>query len=627
MKIKRGILFTGSGFSILANNINGKQLPTGRMLSKSLCELMQIDDDSDLQFTSSEFIRRNDVFKLIDLLKNEFTVNPDNCNKYKKISIYPWERIYTTNYDNVIETCAAKSGKKITPVTTLDVPSDYREKSHLSIHLNGYIDRLKPESLEKDFRLTTESFMWDDYNDKAWLRLFRQDIKFCDFILFIGFNILNDIDIRRSIFATRESREKIFIITQEDISENDTLKLERMGTVYAIGVDKFLDDFEGIEIDNSSMKKNIKLFVIEEKTKNDNIVNPIFDKDIFDLLLYGRIDDRLIMQSQKDVDSLYYFDRKDIIESIEHIKKPGASLVLHSNVANGKSFAASVIMQNFILNNYKVFYLDRIDENALKDIKFISTIEGNKLIIIENYNSFFWLFDDIADIFTDQSIRFIFTERTLVNDYAEDKLRQYFKNIESVDLNQLSHADFDSFNKYFEKYGIWGDFAGYSEAKRKEVVFNICNGNISLILLKIVNSDNIRSKLTTILKTVSDSSALFEILLLITFKDVFNYSMDYEEIEFILGDANLNKFKFNKSDEINELIEYSKNNIKIKSIVLSDLIINVIDNPGVMINLLLKIVIYSNKQYDDRYYSDILKKYQTMDFLQDYLKNLIKNNG
>jgi hypothetical protein len=152
------------------------------------------------------------------------------------------------------------------------------------------------------------------------------------------------------------------------------------------------------------------------------------------------------------------------------------------------------------------------------------------------------LFDDICDIFTDQSIRFIFTERSLINDYAEDKLRQYFRNIESFDLNQLSHSDFCGFNEYFDKYGLWGgEFAGYSEDKRKEIVFNVCNGNISLILLKIINSDNVRSKLTNVLKTISQQSTLFETLLLIAFKDIFNYFMNYEEIEFILGDSILNK--------------------------------------------------------------------------------------
>jgi hypothetical protein len=198
--------------------------------------------------------------------------------------------------------------------------------------------------------------MWDDYNDQKWLKLFRQDVNFYDFILFIGFNVLNDIDIRRSIYASGENNKKIFFITKEDISKNDNIKLGKIGTVYPIGIKKFLSDFENIELDNPSRTKNLKLFAIEEKKLSENIIETIKDKDVFDLLLYGRIDDKLIMQTLKDEESSYYFNREDIIKSIEHLKQPGNSLVLHSNIANGKSFLASVVMQKFIQNNYRVFF-------------------------------------------------------------------------------------------------------------------------------------------------------------------------------------------------------------------------------------------------------------------------------
>jgi hypothetical protein len=618
---QKGILFTGAGFSKLAKNIIDGELPTGGAFSETLCDLIGIDKDADLQFTSAEFIERKDIFQLIEILKNSFTVNADSCNMYNKISVYPWERIYTTNYDNTMEVCSAKHGKKITPVTILDIPSNYREKNNLCIHLNGYIDRLTPESLDKEFRLTTDSFMWNDYNDEKWLKLFRQDVKYCDFILFIGFNILNDIDIRRSISAVSENKKKIFFIAREKLSDNEKLKLEKIGTVYTVGIEKFLCDFEKIKVRNINAMGNIKLFAIEEKKQNDGIVTQVKDKDVFDLLFYGRVDDKLILQTLKDEDSFYYFDRVDINKSIEYLKKPGAALVLHSNIANGKSLAASIVMQHFILNNYRVFCLEKIDENALKDIKTISSLIGNKLIVIENYNSFFRLFDDISDIFTDQSIKFIFTERSLINDYAEDKLREYFHNIKSLDLNQISYDDFNALNKYFDKYGFWGEFAKYHEDKRKQLVFETCNANISLILLKIINSANTRSRLLGIFKTISQSSTLFEILLLIALKDIFNFSMSHEEIEYILGESFSNKFKFNKSDEINELIEFNRNNIKVKSIVLSDLIMTCIENPGVLINLLMKLVIYSNKQGNDWYYNDILKKTSNYGLLTRLFKN------
>ena len=98
------ILFLGSGASKGAINMNDEEFPLGVELSHRL-----YDGVDDLQQAAELFIddqneqNKNGKLVLIDFLKKEF-----GCKRPSKeqnfISQIPWGRMYTTNYDDIIET-------------------------------------------------------------------------------------------------------------------------------------------------------------------------------------------------------------------------------------------------------------------------------------------------------------------------------------------------------------------------------------------------------------------------------------------------------------------------------------------------------------------------------------------
>lgn len=72
-----GILFTGSGFSRSAKNLQGESLKTASELADffySLCGFDEDDCDGDLQNASDEYLEKFGEIQLVDLIRKEFTV-------------------------------------------------------------------------------------------------------------------------------------------------------------------------------------------------------------------------------------------------------------------------------------------------------------------------------------------------------------------------------------------------------------------------------------------------------------------------------------------------------------------------------------------------------------------------
>jgi len=106
--------------------------------SRSLAELSGISgeqlDEINLHYAAEEYIAINGKDKLIDELQNEFTAKVITSSQSTVASV-PWKRIYTTNYDNVIEKAYEESGRKLVPVTISDNIRNIPNANTLCVHL------------------------------------------------------------------------------------------------------------------------------------------------------------------------------------------------------------------------------------------------------------------------------------------------------------------------------------------------------------------------------------------------------------------------------------------------------------------------------------------------------------
>lgn len=151
----RPILFTGSGFSSLALNLVGNNLPFARGLAEEIWKLIypsdEFEEDNTLQdiFETAIQLQKNN---LTDCLKNQLTIDPSKSDLsiYSKIFSLPWYRIYTLNIDNLIKAVNARyslprkmveidgmPGKEISPESYGSIGSKL-----FAIHMHGVLDKV-----------------------------------------------------------------------------------------------------------------------------------------------------------------------------------------------------------------------------------------------------------------------------------------------------------------------------------------------------------------------------------------------------------------------------------------------------------------------------------------------------
>lgn len=243
------ILFIGSGFSLGAINEGNKKIETATPLAHKLlaeCDFEEKDFTNDLGIASRIYQSAKSEIDLIEFLRKEYTAI-DVTPEQEIIAQINWQRIYTTNYDNVFELACEKNKKKIQSVTLSDRPNDFKNKSNLCIHINGDIKRLTQEKLNSEFKLTNVSYLTEDFNKSEWLTLFRSDLQTAKSIIFIGYSMQYDLDLQRIVYLTPKLIDKTFFIISEQASKTEQALIKTFGMPFPIGIKKLTEHINEIK--------------------------------------------------------------------------------------------------------------------------------------------------------------------------------------------------------------------------------------------------------------------------------------------------------------------------------------------------------------------------------------------
>ena len=107
------VLFLGAGFSSGGMNILGENIKVGKDLSYAICDDLGITRSDNLTISASRYIEdekcKKGLDEFIDFLKKELTCVETTADQNEICSL-PWTRIYTTNYDNIVELSSEKMG-------------------------------------------------------------------------------------------------------------------------------------------------------------------------------------------------------------------------------------------------------------------------------------------------------------------------------------------------------------------------------------------------------------------------------------------------------------------------------------------------------------------------------------
>jgi hypothetical protein len=361
------LLFVGAGFSVGALNLNRHSMKTADGLSKHLCRLMELPDDTGLEDAAEEYATYKGDSNLIELLHREFSASEVD-ESHRLIADIPWRRIYTTNYDNVMETAYAKSGKRLNPVTPAAEFRKTPKDGTLCVHLNGFIDHLDSDTLWGEFKLTDTSYASQSLVDSPWVAAFRQDLRLASVVFFVGYK-LSDLDIKRILFESDTLREKTFFFLPSGVDKPAGRRLTRYGQV----IPKTTKDFADLLVAKSashqkSLRPRTVGYSLEEYIP-PKAIGDIGDIDAFRLFTIGDFRTDLAWDSLNSGAS-YLVLRREASRILGQLQ-PNRVLAIHAELGNGKTILLEQIKISARMAGMAVYSLSRFSEDSIRELELL----------------------------------------------------------------------------------------------------------------------------------------------------------------------------------------------------------------------------------------------------------------
>jgi hypothetical protein len=601
------LLFTGAGASITATNLKDEHLKPAVELTEMLYDECGITADGNLESAVDEYL---DVFgeqKLITLLKEQYSVKSIE-EEHIILGSLNWRRIYTTNYDDVLETSYRKNCKILTPVTLANKPYHFKDKSHVCIHLNGYIDALTPETLNNEFKLSDVSYLTNDFRDNEWCSLFRQDLVIANAIFFVGFSLKYDLDLKRIIYSTPELREKCFFIVREK-EDSTTLKaISKFGTALSIGSQAFSDLIKARKATYvPRIQINLKPLCFTQPIFH-NTTPDIKDRDFFKLLVEGEVNEQVLEYSIFSPSQFpYYVFREKIQLVLESIKKGKKDIIITSDLGNGKTLFVQGLAFLLKKEGYNVYSFKKYFATLSRELDEICTKTQKAVIILENYGHYFEILKELKNLRSDLVL--IVTERSLINDSIINKYEEYITgDYDIIDVNIMSDNEMLDFINLIDKYGLWGDYASFSVDRKISMISIEFRRNIRLLLLKLLESPNIIGKFNEVISTIQEKKNFYEAITLILISKVFGFNLFLDDLIYALDAEVLNKPSFQTNSSVREFVNFDQSTITVKSSILAEVILTRVVNSRGIVDTLIKLVKRLDSRRSDKNFKNILRE-------------------
>ncbi|TFW08733.1 hypothetical protein E4K72_07505 [Oxalobacteraceae bacterium OM1] len=499
------ILFVGSGFSFGAKNAKGTLPLSGRSIAKHLYELAGVEaEDDNLELASQMYVDAHGASALNRLIREMYTIN-EPAQWHVDLAAVRWRRIYTTNYDNLLEIAAVKSGRVLTPVDLNDAPEKYISDANVCVHINGFIDRLGATSLNNEFKLTFESYLKDDFTPSKWSTVFRNDLALARAVIFIGYSMY-DQDIRRIVFA-EDIQSKTLFVAAPDLKPTsvDAKVLPKFGQLAPIGVGGFAERLTNVKA-NYTPRKEPEGYLALQKVEAVAPLRQIRNSDIEQLFLYGDLSAELVplgsSSPERDTGRYYVVDRAALQQAEDALKE--RDVVLTSELGNGKTVLLEQLAVRMASKGWEVFRLLSDNKETRKELERLVRTGSRILIIADPYIPLLDVIDFVSIRRQGKEIRFALTARTNIHDAFIDRLENALRTtvFTEIDLNRLSSQDATALIGLTDSFGLWADFSGSSDSEKVKIVLRESEAQFHQFLLKLYAAPQISAKVNELFKEI-----------------------------------------------------------------------------------------------------------------------------
>ena len=477
---RESILFLGSGFSQAAENLLGQNLPTSQGLRREFAKLLEIDSAQyDIKTLADEVASRPDL-DLYQTLYSLFTVQELQEDQYEILRL-PWNRIYTTNYDDSIEFANLKLGNK--------APSyDYNDEKPRKlpagsvIHLHGAIRSTTDENVLQQLVLNENSYIRQHFERSSWYDDFIRDLRFCSACYFVGYS-LADYHVSALLVQDPQIPKKTYFITRENPDQIFSNRLAPYGTILPIEVEGFAELCQSLPVPTSTNSPHaVRAFRYLDPRKDRETLSPPTAIEVLNLVTYGTFNYQRCLTTLPGGE--YVVPRQELAAEATAKLRDARCLLVHSRIGNGKSIFLHIFAHMLSQQGYRCFLA--IDDPPLiqRDVEILKTI-GKAAIFFDSYNTAIVFIEQFSEF--SPEIKFVVTVRTSVQEVRLHEIQSRLPTpLDRMDLNGISAQDSKDFRRLLGNSGL-----GARDVKR--IIDR--SKDFRDVVLALYNNEHIRQKI------------------------------------------------------------------------------------------------------------------------------------
>ncbi|OEM18571.1 hypothetical protein BHF22_19360 [Escherichia coli] len=561
----KAIAFTGAGFSLGTKNVLGSTPPMAGELAKKLSLLCNLEESEDLMFAADVALEYADNISVLDLLKDNYTLT--SVSEYhEKICKLPWKKFFTTNYDNSIELACLNIGKRIESVDLSYKPTNFLKKNNVCLHINGKIEGAEPEDLTSKIKLSDSSYLSpDSFVNSDWYYHFKKDLETASAIVFMGYSMY-DMDVKKFLFENPELQEKTYFVVRDGADFKEIFTLRKYGHVLPIGVDRFSDLMKDVQ--KQSHEDGIIFTETLVKHEVFDTQTDFRDIDSERLFLYGDYEIEKLHDSIRRIETIPYFIKRDIIPVCLNNIKNNNNIIITGDLGNGKSIVLEMLAYELTVNGFHTYILRNNDGDYVSDLDQIIKHEGTAVIIIDNCSNHLGLIKHIFEVKADNLI-YVFADRNS-NDIKFNISLDFIEH--NIDL--LSSDEIASAVKIIDNLSTWQKFSALSTERKKRLVYEKYDAQLSLLLLGLINSPNIKTKIKQQTDLIYSNPDHKKSVFCICICEVANVEPTSSLVSEISGTNAIYHTSLRNSPPFNQIFKVNGATIKSKSSILSLSLLN-----------------------------------------------------
>ena len=589
------VLFVGSGFSRTATNVRGEKLKTATELAAFLCQELELEEPATLSEAAEMFADLRSSASLVSLLREQFQVR-DIASEHHVFGCVPWRRVYTTNYDDVIELAYRSANRPIISLTPNDDIRNVSSEHPQCVHINGYIDALTEDHLFSDFKLTDSSYAANAFTASPWAQQMSHDLSVARAAVFVGYS-LYDIDVQRLLRATRGQQAKTFFYVGLRPSKILRHRLSRFGEVITVDTAALAKVIQS-EVSTYTPRDLEPMLgrVVVQRAVNSATEAPQ-DRDIANLFLWGSTNHDLVWATVTGTTNWRYICYRDELDRVlEKLECGEKNVVIRSDLGNGKSIFLDSLDCLATNLGFEVYRIDTLADEFEGEVEAVARAGQRTLLIVDSYNNKKEALEIVARNRSSE-LHLVCAARSIRHDVSFRWLHQVLGTdaIPEVDLDILSERECEWFRVTLDEYGLWGRYASRSPEAKERVIKKDCRSRISAILLLVLESPAIAERLAAVVASLRSRREYLETITGLLVLSVLDFRPTVETLADLMGADVLNQSGFQRSEAVQELLDFRHEGVKVRSsVVAKHLLKNTIDK-AISLSVLKRLVSRAEK--------------------------------